>query len=143
MDKDTLYTPYSDLFRDIGMKIRRLADQRLAELGLNTQQGHIMGYIYEHQDRGVIQKELADHFDRRGATITSMLQGLEKKGYIRRVIPENNERQKNIFLLQKGEDLVEEFNEIFRSVEHRLVGGLSEEERQDLMQLLKKLKASL
>ena len=106
-------TPYSDLIRSIGMKIRSMANTRLSELGLNAQQGQMMGYIFEHQDKGVIQKDLAEHFNRKGATITSMLQGLEKKGYIKRVIPEENERQKKIYLLKKGRDLVEEFNTIF------------------------------
>ncbi len=137
------HTPYSDLIRSVGIKVRSMADARLSELGLNSQQGQMMGYIFEHQDQGVIQKDLADHFNRKGATITSMLQGLEKKGYIQRIIPEDNERQKKIYLLQKGTDLVEEFNEIFSEVEKSITRGLSEEESKLLLKLLIKVNVSL
>ncbi|KTD84190.1 MarR family winged helix-turn-helix transcriptional regulator [Paenibacillus etheri] len=136
-------TPYSDLIRSIGMKIRSLANTRLSELGLNAQQGQMMGYIFEHQDKGVIQKDLAEHFDRKGATITSMLQGLEKKGYIKRVIPEDNERQKKIYLLKKGSDLVEEFNTIFMEVEKSIIQGLTEAESDSFKKLLIKVKATM
>lgn len=125
------------------MKIRSMANSKLSELGLNTQQGQIMGYIFEHQNKGVIQKDLADYFNRTGPTITSMLQGLEKKGYIKRVIPEDNERQKKIYLLQKGLDLVAEFNRIFLEVEQDITRGLSESECQTFMELLIKVKATM
>lgn len=143
MTKQALHTPYSDTIRDIGMKIRGMANTRLSELGLNTQQGQMMGYIFENQDKGVIQKDLADHFNRTGATITSMLQGLEKKGYIKREIPKENERQKRIYLLQKGADLVEEFDEIFMEVENSITRGLTEEESETFMKLLSKVKTTM
>ncbi|WP_054942555.1 transcriptional regulator, SarA/Rot family [Paenibacillus ihuae] len=143
MTKQALHTPYSDIIRDIGMKIRGMANTRLSELGLNTQQGQMMGYIFENQDKGVIQKDLADHFNRTGATITSMLQGLEKKGYIKREIPKENERQKRIYLLKKGSDLVEEFDEIFMEVENSITRGLTEEESETFMKLLIKVKTTM
>ncbi|MNN75581.1 transcriptional regulator SlyA [compost metagenome] len=86
---------------------------------------------------------MAEHFGRKGATITSMLQGLEKKGYIKRVIPEDNERQKKIYLLKKGTDLVEEFNEIFMEVEKSITQGLTEAESETFMKLLLKVKATM
>lgn len=143
MTEHVSLTPYSDLIRFIGMKIRSMANARLSELGLNAQQGQMMGYIFEHQDKGVIQKDLAEHFNRKGATITSMLQGLEKKGYIKRVIPEDNERQKKIYLLKKGSDLVEEFNTIFMEVEKSIIQGLTEAESESLRKLLIKVKVTM
>jgi len=143
MTKHDSLTPYSDLIRSIGMRIRSMANTRLSELELNAQQGQMMGYIFEHQDKGIIQKDLAEHFDRKGATITSMLQGLEKKGYIKRVIPEDNERQKKIYLLKKGTDLVEEFNKIFMDVEKNITQGLTEAESETFMKLLIKVKETM
>lgn len=143
MTKQASFTPYSDLIRSIGMMVRSMANTRLSELDLNTQQGQMMGYIFENQDKGVIQKDLADHFNRKGATITSMLQGLEKKGYIKRVIPEDNERQKKIYLLKKGSDLVEEFKRIFLEVENSITQGLTEEESETFLKLLIKVNATL
>lgn len=136
-------TPYSDLFQTIGIKIKRKADEQVNELGLNAQQGRIIGYIYEHQDKGLIQKNLADVFNRRDATITSMLKGLEKNGYIVRKIPANNERQKNLYVLPKGEKVIQDIEQMFTTVENEIVKSLSEEEQATLMRLLTKVNQNL
>lgn len=136
-------TPYSDLFQTIGIKIKRKADEQVNELGLNAQQGRIIGYIYEHQDEGLIQKNLADAFNRRDATITSMLKGLEKNGYIVRKIPANNERQKNLYVLPKGEQVIQDIEQMFATVENEIVKSLTDEEQATLMRLLTKVNQTL
>lgn len=139
MDKNI----YSDLFRTITMKLKFSADEKINKLGLNSQQGRMIGYIYEHQDSGIIQRDLADAFQRREASITSMLRGLEKKGYIERRIPKNNERQKNIYVLPKGAELVEEFNKTFVDIENSITTNLSEDEKENLLALLLKVNNNL
>lgn len=145
MDKSnfSFQTPYSDLIRSIGLKTKFIADKKINELGLNSQQGRMIGYIYEHQDEGIIQKDLADAFQRKGASITSMLQGLEKKGYIDRRIPKDNERQKNIYVLPKGVALINDFNKIFSEVEENITKNLSKEEKESLLSLLMKVNSNL
>ncbi|MFF2907980.1 MarR family winged helix-turn-helix transcriptional regulator [Paenibacillus sp. NPDC057934] len=138
--QDTLYL---DLLQLIGLKIKKRADESIKELGLNSQQGKMIGYIYEHQDKGLIQKDLSDRFHVRGASITSMLQGLEKKGYIERKIPAHNERQKNIYVLPKGVALIEAFEQSFQQVEAEIVQSLSDDERQTFKSLLKKVNENL
>lgn len=136
-------TPYSSLFQSIGMKVKRKADERTSHLGLNAQQAKMIGYIHEHQEKGLIQKEVAAHFDRRDATITSMLKGLEKNGYIERKIQADNERQKNLYVLPKGDELIEEFYRSFSQVEEELTNALTVEERETLLSLLIKVNQSL
>lgn len=118
-------------------------EQRVKDMDISPQQGRMISYIVQNEDKGLIQKDLAEVFQRRGASITSMLQGLEKKGYIERRIPENNERQKNIFVLPKGKALVEETNEAFCAAEKELVHALNEDEVQQLTELLRKIDRSL
>ncbi len=72
-----------------------------------------------------------------------MLQGLEKKGYIERNIPANNERQKNIYVLPKAVELIDAFNESFQKVEDEIVQTLTEEEKQLLKGLLVKINERL
>jgi MarR family transcriptional regulator, repressor for mepA len=132
-------TPYLDLFQIIGLKLKKRADESIKELGLNAQQGKVIDYIYENQDNHIIQKDLADRFHVRGASITSMLQGLEQKGFIERKIPANNERQKNIYVLPKAIELIEGFNDSFQKVEDGIVQALTNEEKQVLKKLLIKI----
>lgn len=136
-------TILSDLIRGIGIKIKREADLAVNELGLNSGQGRMLGYIYENQEKGIIQRDLAEHFDLRGASVSSILQGLEEKGYIRRSRPEDNERQKNIYTLPKCDILISDFNKKFIEIESKLIKELTEEEVIHLEKLLRKVEESL
>ncbi|NQX47649.1 MarR family transcriptional regulator [Paenibacillus tritici] len=136
-------TPYLDLFQIIGLKLKKRADESIKEQGLNAQQGKVIDYIYQNQNNHIIQKNLADRFHLRGASITTMLQGLEQKGFIERKIPANNERQKNIYVLPKAIELIEEFQDSFRKVEEEIVQILTEEEKQILKEILIKINERL
>ncbi|OJG36585.1 MarR family transcriptional regulator [Enterococcus devriesei] len=133
----------SNLLRSIMHKSRELMKDRAESLGVSPQQARMIAYIAQNEDKGLIQKDLAEVFQRRGASITSMLQGLEKKGYIERRIPADNERQKNIYVLPKGKAIVNETNEAFYAAEKELVKALDPEEVQELTELLRKIDRSL
>ncbi|UPK41482.1 MarR family winged helix-turn-helix transcriptional regulator [Paenibacillus pabuli] len=137
--KSRMETPYLDLFQIIGLKLKKRADESIKELGLNAQQGKVIDYIYENQNNNIIQMDLAERFHLRRASITSMLQGLEQKGLIERKIPANNERQKNIYVLPKGVELIEDFQDSFQKVEEEIVQVLTDEEKQVLKKLLIKI----
>mgnify|MGYP001559609126 CR=1 FL=1 len=143
MEKSIIATPYIDMLRNLGLKITKEANVKLNKIGLNAQQGRMIGYIYENQNKGIIQKDLAEKYQLKGASISSMLKGLEKKGYVERIIPAENARQKNIYVLEKGANLVEEFNEIFSDVEAKLVKNLTIEEMELLKKLLVKVRNGL
>ena len=140
MNNNTIYT---NLVSTIARKLKFSADKKINNLGLNSQQGRVIQYIYEHQDEGLIQKDLANVFGRTTASITSMLKGLEKNGYIRREIPYNNERQKNIYVEKKGIDLIETFNKNFLEIEEDLTSSLTEEEKETFLKILTKINTNL
>lgn len=141
--KYSIQTPYSQLIRSIAIKMKLSADEKVKKLGLNSQQGRMIGYIYEHQDNGIIQKDLALAFQRTEASITSMLQGLEKKGYIERRIPKENERLKNIYVLPKGAELIEDFNKSVVETEENIIASLTKQEKETLLALLLKVDRNL
>ncbi|WP_297519186.1 MarR family transcriptional regulator [uncultured Clostridium sp.] len=133
----------SGLIREIGIKTKNNADSNLLGTGLNSKQAKMIGYIYKHQEEGVIQNDLAKKFNKTKASITSMLQGLERKGYIKRVINEENERQKKIYVLDKGIALVAEFKNVFDNIEIQMYSTLTEDESKTLKDLLDKVNKNL
>ncbi len=72
-----------------------------------------------------------------------MLQGLEKKGYIERRIPKENERQKNIYILPKGLKIINQINQIFEASEKKLIEPLTEKEQAEFLRLLEKIDDNL
>ncbi|MGL4451450.1 MAG: MarR family winged helix-turn-helix transcriptional regulator [Sarcina sp.] len=133
----------SNLIRSITIKSKNKADLNLGDTGLSSKQARMIGYIYWHQEEGVIQNDLAKEFGKTKASITSMLQGLEKKGYIERVVSEENEREKKIYVLDKGIALVEKFKTVFEETEYEMYKGFSEEELERLKTLLEKMNNNL
>ena len=131
------------LMRVISIKLKLKADNEIKRLDINSQQGRMLRYIYEHQHDGLIQKDIAEAFNRKSATITSMLQGLEKKGYIERRIPKDNERQKNIYLLEQGEKLISDIGIAFSKIESETLSVLTKEEAETLNKLLSKINKGL
>ena len=73
MNENNIFTY---LISTISRKLMFSSDRKIKKLGLNAQQGRIIKYIYEHQDEGLIQKDLAETFGRNTASITSMLKGM-------------------------------------------------------------------
>ena len=136
-------TIYSNLIRSISQKSMVASNQAMKDLKINQQQARVIAYIAENQDMGLIQKDLAEVFHRRGASITSMLQGLERNGYIERRIPKDNERQKNLYILPKGLSIVQQINQIFDRSESNLISSLTENERVELLRILEKIDRNL
>lgn len=139
----TLETTVNDLFMSIMNKYREHVVKSGENLEVNPYQARMISYIAENSDKKLIQKDLAKAFHRRSASITSMLQGLEKKGYIAREIPADNERQKQIRVLPKGMLIVDEINQTIADGEKQLVQALTEEEKDELIRLLSKINQSL
>lgn len=117
----------SDNLRLAEVAQERLVRNKLNKLGLNIQQARLIKYIADHP--GTIQKDVAKYLNRQTATMTNMLKGMEKKGYLSRKIPANNERQKQIFIEPKGKLLVKSINEVFSSLEHQVKNIIPPEEQ--------------
>ena len=75
--------------------------------------------------------------------MTNMLKGMEKKGYLSRRIPTDNERQKQIFIEPKGEKLVVSIKEIFASLEQEVTQLIPQAEQADFIKNLHRIIDSL
>jgi DNA-binding MarR family transcriptional regulator len=88
---------------------------------------------------GHIQKDLAQYLGKQDATITNILKLLEKKNYIKREIPDGNERQKKLYLTEDGKKLVELIQKIFLDLENVIVSSLLDSEIKNIKDGLKKI----
>lgn len=83
--------------------------------------------------------ELADRAGVTRATMTGLVDTLEKDGYVKRVPDPKDRRMMSVQLTPKGEALMENILPgYFRSIAS-LVGGLSQEDRRQLVHLLRKM----
>ena len=126
--------------RAIGHKLRYIPDKKLSPHNLTNQQGKLLGMIasYNRAGKEVNRKCLEEAMELRGPSVTSLLDGLGKKGYIQRVSSKQDGRSSCIIATEKGKKLVAEIHDAFVTSDNVLKKGLSEEEEQLCLQLLKR-----
>lgn len=142
-----------DSFRAISFEIRLLSnlikrkmdDSTLddGEEGVTGMQGWVIGYVKANAERAVYQRDIERDFNIRRATVTGVLQLMERNGLIVRKPVEHDARLKQILLTPKAYMMHERIVERFKEFEHKLHSGLSEEEIALFFAIAEKLKKNL
>lgn len=124
--------------RSIGHNIKRLLDERLIPYDITNQQARIVGYIGDNEESGnsISQKDIEMAMGLKGSSITSLMQGLERKGFILRSSSAIDARTKELSLTSKGQELINEFKEVFDETEDRITRHMTEEQRETFLQML-------
>ena len=113
----------------------------MAQLGLSPGQPKILMYVSNHE--GCMQKEAAESCDIEPATISRMIDTLEKGGFVKRVIPQNNRRAGNLYLTEKGEESYQLWQAHCLEVEQEMLTGFSEQEKEQVTEYLSRIYRNL
>lgn len=139
--------------RTIGYTIRMLnttfkqnflrfgADENLDEVTL--MHGWIMGYLHYNEGRDIYQKTIESEFNIRRSTVTSILQLMEKKGYISRETVDEDARLKKIVLTPQGREIAVNTKKMIEEMERKLVEGIDPQELDTFYRVADKIKANL
>lgn len=88
----------------------------------------IMNYILNHQNEDIYQKDLEEALHLRRATVSGVLQTMEKHELIERVLCDNDVRCKKIILKEKAKKMFDVKKMEFFKLEEVVKKGLSDEE---------------
>lgn len=130
-----LYTAFKQQFVKIG------AEENLDEVTL--MHGWIMEYLYQNEGRDVYQKTIESKFNIRRSTVSSILQLMEKKGYISREAVDGDARLKKIALTQQGREISVKTKSMIDEIERRLIWDIEPQELEIFYQVAGKIKANL
>ncbi|EGD49133.1 regulatory protein MarR [Ruminiclostridium papyrosolvens DSM 2782] len=123
---------YKRIHRRIGLEVR--------QYGLTSIQGRILGFVYSKSAiRDIFQKDIEEEFDIRRSSVTSVLQLMEKKGYIKRISVSEDARLKKIILTKNGIDIQNKIYDRIIEFEKSLEDGLNNEEKEILVSLINRL----
>lgn len=133
--------PYHFYLRNSIHKIMMQADSNLMQYDITNQQARVVGFIGEKQEEGVTvnQKDIELYLDITSASVSNLLRGLEKKGFIERIRSSSDDRAKEISLTLKGRELITTFNSVFSEIENKIVQEMTEEQKKLFLELLKKV----
>ncbi|MDY4078873.1 MAG: MarR family transcriptional regulator [Clostridium sp.] len=128
----------------VGNQMKRLFDNAAAEYGLTSIQSRMIRYLYlESEKRDIYQKDIEEEFNIRRSSVTSVLQLLEKKGYIERISVKGDKRLKKIVLTGSGKLIQEKVHSLIQEGEQKLKDELTEEELKMFMDILLRLSKKL
>ena len=88
----------------------------------------IMNYILNHQNEDIYQKDLEEVLHLRRATVSGVLQTMEKHELVERVLCDNDVRCKKIILKEKAKKMFDVKKIDFFKLEEVIKKGLSDEE---------------
>ena len=128
----------------LSRQIRRKVDESISSQDLTAKQAMILLVIYDlSKVKDVYAKDIEDAFDMRRATVTGILQLMEKNGII--VREENNidGRLKSIRLTQKAINLRLKMKKNIQKVESNLLSDLSKKEIETFLKIMEKMSHNL
>jgi DNA-binding MarR family transcriptional regulator len=106
----------------------------LHEIGLYRGQPPLLDILYE--DEGVTHTELATRLGVVPATVTKMLQRMEKAGFVIRQPDREDQRVSRVYLTEVGREIRAEMHAVLRSLAADTFTGFTLEERVLLRRLL-------
>ncbi len=105
--------------------------------------GWVIRYLYDNQSSDIFQKDIEKTFGIRRSSVTAMLQTMEKNGLITRLPVAYDARLKKIMPTEKALELHRMIAAEIDSVEEEVAAGLSDEEIENLLSTLEKIKQNL
>ncbi len=105
--------------------------------GLVPSHGDILVCLYKNSK--MTMKDIANRIHRTKPTVTVLVDKLEKLGYLKREVSNEDSRSTNIVLTQKGEDFQTTFEKISKNLNEMLYKNLSPEESELMEKLLRKV----
>jgi MarR family transcriptional repressor of mepA len=130
-----------ELVRWIGWAQLKAGEDWIRERELSHPQAFVLGYLA--QNPGSIQRDIAEVSRTSAASVSSLLQGLERRALIERRTEGTNERIKRVYATPAGVDLIAGFDSAMAAVDDNLLAPLDATERATLHHLLTKITAEL
>jgi MarR family transcriptional regulator, organic hydroperoxide resistance regulator len=117
------------------------AHELLERLGLDGGQPPVLFALWR-QD-GLTHSELAARLQVTPATITRMLQRMEKAGFVQRVPDADDQRVSRVFLTEAGRAIRTQVQAVWERMEVENFAGINDEERATLRRLLGQVRSNL
>ena len=105
----------------------------------------VLGFIKKHSLQGerIFQKDIEHEFKIKGSSVTSVLNNLEKNGYILRKSVESDRRLKQIVLTEKAENVCKMHWKAVQKYESAIERGLTSDEIENLQKTLQKIEENI
>lgn len=123
----------------IGRRIASLCEKD----GLTQMQSWVIGYLYDHPDQDIFQKDLEAQFHIARSTATGIVQLMEKRGFLTRESVPSDARLKRLVLTEKGIGFQLSIIRNLNQMEQILKTQISQEELDSFFAIIHQMKQNL
>ena len=124
------------LMKLIQDNLDRHANQRFKSMDLTGSQVRLMKFLRSKEGKCATQKEIEQYLQVAHPTVVGIIQRLEKKGFLYTEFDQVDKRQKYVYLTDKEEQLYNKVLKDRMEIEHMIVKNLTEEQEEELKELL-------
>ncbi len=142
-----LDVPFKDIHHEAVLNIVRtssvltaLGDQLFRKFDLTEAQFNVL-FSLKHNPRKVTQSDLGKRLVVTRASVTSVLDKLERKGLVERADVPENRRIYHVLLTETGRKLVDRLEPLYRERIHEAMAGLEEADCKALIELLERVRS--
>lgn len=120
--------------------LRHNKDKSIKDKEITPTQMEILLYIFKNEDKDIYQKDLENVLNLRRATVSGVLQTMEKNHLITRVTDIEDTRAKKIILNEETKNIFLRHLKQFEEIEKVIVDGIPEEELEIFFEVIQKMK---
>lgn len=135
---DTTYFVLGEIMRLHYLRLHSLLD----DIGLYPGQSRLLFVLVHHGD-GLSQREISEKLNIAPATLTVMIKRMEKEGLISRQQDPSDQRISRVYITDGGRKVFKESLVILDTISNDCFGSLTADEKDELNNLLKKVKDNL
>ena len=135
LDEKSLVEKYAAMNR----RLKRYFDSFFADSPITSIQGLVLDYLFRNRQTDVFQKDLEEYLRIKSSSVTSILDNLEKNGYLRREADDYDGRLKKLAITEKAYAIEEDIVERVNGYMYTLFRGIPEEEREVFYSVLCKM----
>jgi MarR family transcriptional repressor of mepA len=129
------------LLRWVAWAQRKAGEDWVTSRELSPEQGFVLGYLVKAP--GAIQRDIAALTRTSAASVSSLLQGLERRGLVERRTQDGDERRKRVYATPAAADLISGFDDAMIAADESILAPLGQAERDILHALLTKITTAL
>ncbi len=141
-DKDNLGFAIGNLSREIKLTINSAVRKDYID-ELTGTHGYILGFIRDNENHDLYQRDIEREFRICRSTATKILQLMEKKKLLYRESVSSDGRLKKIVLTDRAREISNEIDFQIECCEKALVRDFTDEEIDEMMRLIKKMRCNL
>lgn len=110
---------------------------------LTEMQTRVIGYLYNHQDKDIFQKDIEKEFSIRRATVSVLLRTMEMKQLITRESVAYDARLKKVVMTEKSKEIAEIAGQEVLRFEKMLQEGIPEEDMEAFYRVMAMVRSNI